>query len=308
MINKKIFYRKIVSGYHWFSAIRWIFTHRGHDSYGRIEVVNALVFFKAIRKANLDNLMSSEEFVGRLLQDFWPKISPFQLLRRGPQFDSGYMIAELNKFDNIVSGGAGKNIDFEISFALEGSVVSICDPFVDKLPVIHKNINHYKVLLDDVNLNEKRECLTLGEFEELIGLSSEEINLLKLDIEGSEVNLLGHADVDLNKYDQIVVELHDLHKITEKQFRKRFEVLNRNLLKNHHVIFFNGNNNGLLLNFGPYLIPEIFELTLLHKKYFTDTIKQKYQSTNILQESINNPQRLPLLNIYSYLCKISEDN
>ena len=308
MNHKKFLYSKVTSVYHWFFAIKWILTHRGHDSYGRIEVVSALVFFKAIRKANLENLILAEEFVGRLLQDFWPKISPFELLRRGPQFDSGYMIAELNKFDNIVSGGAGKNIDFEMSFALEGSTVSICDPFVDELPVIHKNINHYKVLLDNFDPNEKKEYFTLGKFEELIGLKSEEINLLKLDIEGSEVNLLGQTDVDLNKYDQIVIELHNLHKITEKQFRKRFEVLNRNLLRNHQVIFFNGNNNGLLLNFGPYLIPEIFELTLLHKKYFTKPIKQKYQSTNILQDSINNPQRRPLLNIYSYLCKISEDN
>ena len=308
MINKKIFYSKVTSANHWFSTIRWVLTHRGHDSYGRVEVINALVFFRAIRKANLENLTLAEEFVGRLLQDFWPKISQFQLLRRGPQFDSGYTIAELNRFDNIVSGGAGKNIDFEMSFALEGSVVSICDPFVDELPVIHKNINHYKVLLDDVDLNEKREYFTLGEFEEFIGLKSEEINLLKLDIEGSEINLLGQANVDLNKYDQIVIELHNLHRITEEQFRKRFEVLKRNLLRNHQVIFFNGNNNGLLLNFGPYLIPEIFELTLLHKKYFADLIKQKYQSTHILQDSINNPQRRPLLNIYSYLCKISEDN
>jgi hypothetical protein len=298
----------VTSVYHWFSAIKWILTHRGHDSYGRVEVVNALVFFKAIRKANLENLILAEEFVGRLLHDFWPKLSPFQLLRRGPQFDSGYMIAELNKFDNIVSGGAGKNIDFEMSFALEGSKVSICDPFVSELPVIHKNIHHYKVLLGDIDSNKKREYLTLGEFEELIGLRSEEINLLKLDIEGSEVNLLGQTEIDLNKYDQIVIELHNLHKITEKQFCKRFEVLNRNLLKNHHVIFFNGNNNGLLLNFGPYLIPEIFELTLLHKKYFTNLIKQKFQSTKILQDSINNPQRRPLLDIYSYLCKISEEN
>ena len=283
-------------------------THRGHDSHGRIDVVNALVFFKAIRKANLENLILAEEFVGRLLRDLWPKISPFELSRRGPQFDSGYMIVELNKFNNIVSGGAGKNIDFEMSFALEGATVSICDPFVDELPVFHKNINHYKILLDDIDRSGKREHLSLGGFEDLIGLKSEEINLLKLDIEGSEVNLLGKADVDLNKYDQIVIELHNLHKITENQFRKRFEVLKSNLLRNHHVIFFNGNNNGLLLNFGPYLIPEIFELTLLHEKYFTDLVKQKYQSTSILQNSINNPQRRPLLDIYSYLCKISEDN
>jgi hypothetical protein len=308
VIYKKILYGKVASVYKWFSTIKWILTHRGNDSYGRIELVNALLFFKAIRKASFENLILAEEFVGMLLQDFWPKISPFQLLRRGPQFDSGYMIAELNKFDNVVSGGAGKNIDFEMSFALEGSAVNICDPFVYELPVIHENIRHYKILLNYFEPSKKGEYLTLGEFEELIGLRSEEINLLKLDIEGSEVNLLGQVGIDLNKYDQIVIELHNLHRITEKQFREQFELLKTNLLKNHHVIFFNGNNNGLLLNFGPYLIPEVFELTLLHKKYFTDLTKQKYQSTKILQDVINNPQRGPLLNIYSYLSKISEEN
>ncbi len=308
MLYKKVFYNKATSIYYWLSTLKWILINRGHDSYGRIEVVNALVFFKSIHKANSKNLILAEEFSSKLLQNFWPKISPIQLFRRGPQFDSGYMIAELDKFDNIVSGGAGKNIDFEMSFALEGSRVSICDPFVDELPIIHRNVHHYKVLLDDKDSRRKRDYLTLTDFEELIGLKSEEVNLLKLDIEGSEINLLGQADVDLNKYDQIVIELHNLHKITEKQFRERFEILNRNLLRNHHVVFFNGNNNGLLLNFGPFLIPEIFELTLLHQKYFKNITKQNFQSTEILQDSVNNPGRRPLLNVYSYLCKISKDN
>jgi K+/H+ antiporter YhaU regulatory subunit KhtT len=226
-------------------------------------------------------LILAEEFVGRLLRDFWPKLSPFQLLRRGPQFDSGYMIAELNKFDNIVSGGAGKNIDFEMSFVLEGSKVSICDPFVDELTVIHKNIHHYKVLLGDIDSNKKREYLTLGEFEELIGLSSEEINLLKLDIEGSEVNLLGHADVDLNKYDQIVIELHNLHKITEKQFRKRFEVLKK---KGYNCIYGDASKD-VILQFSNLLDCKLFIITvpiLQVAKDIINTIKRVNPNATII--------------------------
>jgi hypothetical protein len=266
------------------------------------------VFFKSTRKPKLENLILAEKFVGSLLQDLWPKVSPFQLLRRGPQFDSGYMVAELNKFDNIISGGAGKNIDFEMSFALQGSNVSICDPSIDELPTIHRNMQHYKVLLDGAESDRKEKFFTLGEYENRIGFRSDETNLLKLDIEGCEISLLGQADLDLSHYDQIVIELHDLHKVTDHQFREKFEVLIRNLLRDHHVIFFNGNNNGMLLNFGLFLIPEIFEVTLLHKKYFNGITKQNFNSAKLLQDDVNNPQRLPLLNIYSYLCKISKVN
>jgi hypothetical protein len=308
VFNAKIIYGNCIAIYQWLSTIKWILINRGNDSYGRTELINSLVFFKALRKSKLENLISAEEFVSTLLQDLWPKISPFQMIRRGPHFDSGYMVAELTEVNNVISGGAGKNIDFELSFALEGSTISICDPFVDELPVFHNNMYHYKVLLDGIESNKKMHSLTLDEFEKIVGLRSGEVNLLKLDIEGDEVNLLGQGVVNLDNYDQIVIELHDLHKITEDQFRKKFKVLKSNLLRNHEVIHFNGNNNGLLLNFGSYLIPEIFELTLLHKKYFMNLTKQSYHSASILQDDVNNPQRLPLLNIYSYLCKISGVN
>ena len=301
-------YKKIISIFEWFSTIKWVLNHRGNDSYGRTELITAVKFFKAIRKPNLENLVLAEKFVGALLQDLWPKNSPVKLFRQGPQFDSGYTIAALDKIDNVVSGGAGKNIDFELSFALEGSSVHICDPFVDKLPVLNKNLNHYKVLLDFAKPRRSIKYSTLGEFEKIIELNPKETNLLKLDIEGSEINLLGKMGVDLNCYSQIVIELHNLHQLTEREFREKFEVLKDNLLRNHHVIFFNGNNNGILLNFGPYIIPEIIELSLLHKKYFIDTTKQNFKSTNLLQDNNNNPQRLPLPNIYSFLYRISEVN
>jgi hypothetical protein len=295
--------RKIPSLYGWIKTLKWVVTNRGNDSYGKQDIVYSLRSFKAMRKSNLQNLILAEEFVGKLLKDFWPKNSPLNLRRVGPIHDSGYLIAVLEKCDNLVSGGAGKNIDFEINFAEKGCRVHICDPYVKKLPNFHNNIRHYQILLETFTNNKKIRKFSLKDFEEIIGLKPDEVNFLKLDIEGSEVNLLGLTEVNLDHYDEIVIELHDMYNLTDENFRNKIKILKSNLLKNHQVIAFNGNNNGLLLNFGKYLIPEIFELTLLHNKFFSSIINKTFHSTNVLQDSFNNPNRLPLLNIFTYMDK-----
>lgn len=279
--------------FRWLKLIIWILKNRGHKTFGTNEIRYALTLFVYLKKQNMKSLEQARDSIGFVFKKLRPRVSPFKIERVGPKFDSGYYIADLGKVDMVVSGGAGKNIDFEYQFAKMNSEVHICDPTVKYLPRKHPGIKHHKIFL---GLDESRKNgISLRHLEELIRLRDNNVNLLKLDIEGSELNLLGEGKLNLEQYDQIVIEIHDLHKLACSDYREKFLQLFDNLLKFHYVIHFNSNNNGLILNFGQYFVPEIFELTLLNKKYF----KSKNPKINNLHPiSNNNMGRLSLPNIF----------
>jgi hypothetical protein len=292
---------KLISSANWIKTFFWIITHRGNYSFGSTDIRYALDFFVATKKIEINNFIAAEKSIGEILFKIWPKISPFPIVRVGPKNDSGYSIAQIDSIDSIVSGGAGKNIDFELFFAETGTKVHICDPFVKRLPKSHKNISHYLLKFEENNQKAKIKSTTLSEFEKLIKLSPIGNNILKLDIEGSEVSLLSSVNLSLDKYAQIVIEVHNLYRLSLEDFRNKFVKTIENLTKYHHVVHFNSNNNGLMLSFGSFLIPEVFELTLLHRRYFESKSIQRVRFENITEDNSNNDERLAHINIFAYM-------
>ena len=292
---------KLKSSIIWLKTIVWIITNRGNESFGPNEIKYALDFFIASKKVPMSNYQVAEKLVGELALKLWPKISPLPIVRVGPKNDSGYSIAQINDLDLIVSGGAGKNIDFEMFFAETGTKVYICDPFVKSLPKSHRNISHHLLKFESDVTKSKKNITTLDEFEELINIDPNRTNLLKLDIEGSEISLLSSNNLNLDKYDQIVLEVHDMYRVTSEDFRNKLVKTFDNLLKYHHVINFNSNNNGLILSFGQNLFPEVFELTLLHHKYFSLKSLELVKFNGLIEGCTNNPERLANLNIFTFM-------
>jgi hypothetical protein len=295
---------KLKSSIIWLKAIIWMITNRGNKSFGPDEIKYALEFFIASKKGTLSNYQEAEKFAGEFALRLWPKISPLPVIRVGPNNDSGYSIAQINGTDLIVSGGAGKNIDFEMFFAETGTKVYICDPFVDSLPKSHRNISHHLLKFESDVAKSKKNIITLDEFEDLINIDPNRTNLLKLDIEGSEISLLSSNNLNLYKYAQIVIEVHDMYRITSEDFRNKLLKTFDNLLKYHHVINFNSNNNGSILSFGKNLFPEVFELTLLHHKYFDSKSLELVKFDDLIEEYTNNRERLANINIFTYMHKI----
>jgi hypothetical protein len=275
----------------------WIRNFRKSTWFNMDQIPRALSFYFSYKNAQLSNLKSAEKLVEQILQKIKPVMSPIEIIRVGPAFDSGYMVANIGKVDYLLSGGAGKNIDFELNYASKGTKVDICDPFVKKLPNYHPNITHYKVLLEDYDVKKyKRNLWNFTDLTKRELVMKADVKMLKLDIEGSELNLLSKENESLDKFNQIIIEIHKLDSILNYNDHIKFLILFQNLLKFHHVIHFNGNNNGFLLNFGELFIPEVFELTLLHKKYFKDF---DFSKTKVhTKESRNNVNRLPIPDIF----------
>jgi len=295
--------RTLRSFYSWVELFTWIFKEKRQKSLGTHEIKRSLDLYIHLIKPDKRSLDASEKNVKLLLKRLQPRESPIKIVRIGKNTDSGYCVAKLKKVDMVVSGGAGKNIDFEVWFADRNAIVHICDPSVNRLPKNHINISHHKFYLG--NSNNSNNCINLKDFENKIKFEKSNTNLLKLDIEGSELELLGEEDINLRFYDQIVIEIHNLFKITSNNYQKKFLKLVDNLLRYHHVIVFNPNNNGLILNYGQFFIPEVFELTLLNKKFFPIKAPPMAKFSTFVPKYNNNPNRLKVPNIYSILTKSS---
>jgi len=285
--------------YTWIGLFAWLFKEKRQKSLNALETKYAIELYIYLKKYNKKSLDAAEKIVKHLLKRLQPRESPLKIVRIGQNVDSGYCIANLRKVDMVVSGGAGKNIDFELWFADLNATVHISDPFVKQLPKNHNNISHHKFYLG--NSNDAKNSINLMGFENKIKLEKNNTNLLKLDIEGSELELLGETDVNLQFYDQIVIEIHNIFKVTSNIYKKKLLKMVDNLLKHHHVIVFNANNNGLILNYGKWFVPEVFELTLLNKKFFSNETPDIVHHDNLMQKYNNSPDRLGVPNIYRIL-------
>jgi len=186
--------------------------------------------------------------------------SPYPKLRLGKDYDGGYIIIDLPNVDytTFLAGGILDDISFEEDFinkyqnakcfAFDGSISNLPKEN-DKIIFIKKNIgfenNEQNTNLHDI-INENDSIF------------------VKMDIEGGEIPWIKSlSDEQMNKFEQIVMEFHNPFSEYEIDV---FDKINQN----HYLVHFHCNNCCGVRNHNGVTIPNIFECTYLHKKYFND--------------------------------------
>jgi hypothetical protein len=185
--------------------------------------------------------------------------SPFPKVRLGKDFDGGYVIADIPNvnYSLLLACGICNDISFETDFlnkypnttcyAYDGTI-NMLPQQNNKIIFVKKNIG-YENDNNTTNLNDMIYTNT-GIF-------------IKMDIEGSEIPWLKTlSNQQLNKFEQIVLEFHFPFNDNEKNV---FDKIN----KNHYLVHFHGNNCCGTRLHNDVIIPNVFECTYLHKKYFT---------------------------------------
>ena len=102
-----------------------------------------------------------------------------------------------------------------------------------------------------------------------------------MDIEGGEIpwlKSLSHEQLD--KFEQIVMEFHFPFYDNEKDIFKKIN-------HTHYLVHFHPNNNAGVIYYKNIIIPNVFECTYLHKKYFSE-------EPELNEENI--PTRLDMIN------------
>jgi hypothetical protein len=184
---------------------------------------------------------------------------PFPKMRLGNNYDGGYIIVDVPNQEYLIllSGGISNDISFETAFCNKFKTKCFAfDGSINKLPAPNTNITFIKKYIGAEN-NVSYTDLT--EY-----ISKYESIFVKMDIEGGEIPWINSLDeMYINKFEQICIEFH--RPFTNNEIPV-FDKLN----KSHYLVHFHGNNCcGTRIHMG-IEIPNVFECTYLHKKYFKE--------------------------------------
>ena len=183
--------------------------------------------------------------------------------RLGANSDGGYVMADLDGgYDCYISAGISDEESFsrdfinkynmtkENSFGFDGTINDYPYQFTDKISFFKKNIGQ----INDDNTSN-------------LSFLTDNYNtiFLKMDIEGGEYPwILQLHDTQLQKFKQIIIEIHGLASEDYCEYNKKLKCL-QNLTKTHYIIHAHGNNCGPIFN----NFPDIIEFTFVNKNQFS---------------------------------------
>ena len=185
-------------------------------------------------------------------------------IRLGSNIDGGYVLGDLDEaYDCYISAGISNEESFSRdfiekynmneynSFGFDGTIKTYPYKYTNKISFIQKNINSFN---DDKNSNLS---FLIKKYNNIF---------LKMDIEGGEYDwLLSINEKQLNKFKQIVIEIHGIKSNNfYDSYYNKIRCLTK-LNKTHYLIHAHGNNCASVID----SIPDVIELCYINKSYFT---------------------------------------
>lgn len=280
--------KRVIGLIGWLKLFVSILKNRGKTTYGKETIAYLVEKYTLEFSMPLIQYQAAEKFVQEIALWCLPQRS-WSLERIGGDRDGGYWIPRGLNFDLLISGGIGKNNNFEFHFAEKGCKVLAFDPTVKTVPRLHPGIDHRRVWLKANTGNRKdRESLKRCIKEN----SQFKRTLVKLDIEGDEYEVLMDSLEILPAVDLFVVEFHDLYRLANPDFLADL----RKILQRMGMLFtpvsFTSNNWKNHIQFGSSFIPEVFEVTFLANKLMAHLEIEPVTSPQI--QYLNNPDRLAI--------------
>ena len=203
-------------------------------------------------------------------------LQPYELtgaekIRLGGCEDGSYvLINNLRPAQRVVSFGIGWTVDFELELAERGHVVYLFDPTIDKLPKQHANFNFYK---EGIAGSEQWEeaCFTLATHLRKLDLADQDL-VLKMDVEGAEWDAIDTVPAaTLGKFEQLVLEIHGLHRLGEQQFRDKFARCLHKINSLFALCHVHANNYAPITIIDGFPVCGVLELTYLRRNLFEAT-------------------------------------
>ena len=194
---------------------------------------------------------------------------PHGLVRVGRQSDGGYVLvapAQTNGRKLLYGFGVGDDISFELQMAEQGYEIYLYDHTVKGLPQQHGQIHYYKRGLTGIEDEAHSGMSTLLGLLQENGHEHEENIILKMDIEGAELDVFLNLPKEiLEKFSQIVMEIHNL--TDEETWDRQIEMLTK-LNKTHRLVHLHANNYSRIKYLGDLMISEAVEVTYVRGKDF----------------------------------------
>lgn len=236
------------------------------------------------------------DFLKWLSQRLLPKEN-FELIRVGGKHDGGYHLLEMSNIKLLFSAGIGKNCDFEDEMTnLTEAQIIACDPTISRYPNSNPSsqINFEKRWFTSSHSCDHEVKICLAEID-INGFPPNSTSLLKMDIEGSEHDILYYDWDEISKFDQLIIEFHDFYRLADTKFRLETQQIFEKILQDFTCVSFHSNNWAPMLNFGHSFCPDIFEVTLVKNAYLEKTPTVKREILSAVHQS-NNPNLADLPN------------
>ena len=200
--------------------------------------------------------------------------------RFGSINDGGYVLySEINPDTEVISCGIGNNASFDFEIAKKVKAVYMYDHTIKGVKKLTSNMFFSKI---GINKENSRAYTTI---KNIMFKNKIKKAILKLDIEGMEWDILDTMDSKtLIKFDQIVVEFHDLFKIVSPEVADTYFRVIKKLIAHFKIINIHPNNWGEFRILCGVPFVDTLEITLLNKKN-----KMKKTTSNKKFNSPNNP-------------------
>lgn len=211
---------------------------------------------------------SDQAALRTLLEKLHPVAGGHPMIRLGDAGDGGYVLPDdLAGIVACFSPGVDDRASFESDLAARGIRCFLADASVEKAPVEHELfefLGKYLGVVDD----ETTIKLDTWVNDRCPGVAD---LLLQMDIEGAEWPvLLNVSEEVLRRFRIIVIELHNLDRLLDREGLTIIAATFARLLEHFAVVHNHPNNYGGIVTRGDIAIPRALEMTLLRRDRIAD--------------------------------------
>lgn len=204
--------------------------------------------------------------IEKVINYFKPTATNHKLIRIGEKNDGGYLIPDiLKEIKYCFSAGVGHTNEFETDLNKYKIKSFLADYSIDKSI---RNLHEFDFLKKFITSfdDEISKNINSWIFEKI---SKKELDktILKLDVEGSEYEILSSLDERiLQELKIIIIEFHGLEMIGDENTNKILISILRKISKYFYVVHIHPNNCCGTHYISKFKVPSVLEVTYINKK------------------------------------------
>jgi hypothetical protein len=201
-------------------------------------------------------------------------LTPYDLpaerkIRIGGPGDGGYVLVDrLRPAQAVMSFGIGTTVTFDRDLAGRGHSVLLFDHTIDALPDKHPGFTWYPEGVGGF-ANPPAGVFTLADHMAKLPHGGE-APILKMDVEGAEWDVLTETPMGLlRRFEQLVLELHELPRLEERRFCSMAWKALATLSSAFTLCHVHANNFGSIQTICGFPVPETLEVTYIRSDLVT---------------------------------------
>ena len=191
-----------------------------------------------------------------------------ELRRIGGGGDGAYVMADDSGARHAISLGVGHDVSWDQAMAARGVAVAMFDPTIADPPDAVTGATFHRIGLGPASAHGGHAGgygLDLRPFPEIMLIAGCEPTdaILKVDIEGAEWD--GLAGADLAGFEQVLIEMHDLHRLCDGASEAAVLDVTQALALSHRAVHVHANNESRFVRFGRLWFPDVIEVSFVRR-------------------------------------------